>query len=502
MHRLKAKLVEIFGIDRRSLAWFRVSMGLMILLDLAKRAIELRAHYTDVGVLPRHLVGRIDARIERVPALFKAYFLTGETWGVVLLFALAAVAAVALVVGYRTRLAAIVSVVLLASVQLRNPLACHTGDAYLGACAFWLPFLPLGDTFSIDRLRDPRRPRLPRRYLSFGTVGLLTLILLFYLYAGLYKHREEVWMSGEALSVFLGLEAYGRPFANLLADRPGLARFFTYGTLALELGAPVLLISPFLSRWLRLVAVALLAGFHLGIQLTVYIGIFEILSIVVLAVWLPSWFWDVAVPRLVPESWKRRSRRLADRWIAWFAPRGASPPDESVPVRRPNVVVELVAAAALVAMVTYNVRRYHDLRTHLPLRLGPVAWVLNLNQSWDIFAGIERRKEGWFLVDGTLEDGSRVDLLTGAPITSIEEHEWSPTVFANHNMRRYYINMARGQFAGLRGPWAEALAREWNEREAVKCVALKVWHIGSRPWLRRDENAVELVSREPLVVDV
>lgn len=497
--RLSKKLVELFGIDRRSLAAFRISMGVLLLCDLGKRAIEFRAHYTDDGVAPRHL---IDPILPNAPGLFRAYFLTGEAWGAAILFALAALFAVTLTVGYRTRLSALASVLLLASVQLRNPLACHTGDAYLGALVFWLPFLPLGDTVSIDRLREPGRPRLPTRYLSFGTVGVLLLMLLFYLFAGLFKHREPVWMSGEALSVFLGLEAYGRPFSAFLADHPGLCKAFTYATLGLEMGAPVLLLCPFFTRWVRLVTVLLLAGFHFGIQLTVYIGIFEIVSILALVVWLPSWFWDVALPRLVPRSWQERGRRLAAAWIARWARPDYRPPGEHLPLRRPNPLVEVVAVLAIGLMVTYNIRLYYGLKTRLPFKLGATAQVLNLKQVWDIFAGIERRREGWFLVDGQLEDGTRVDLMTGAPIAGpIEEHPWTPTTFANHNMRRYFINMARPQFTGLRGAWAEYLARTWNEREATKCVALELWHIGSRPWLDRDANAALLVSWEPLALD-
>ena len=49
----RAKVGELFGADLRSLAVFRVVLAALVLTDLASRATDLYAHYTDRGVLPR-----------------------------------------------------------------------------------------------------------------------------------------------------------------------------------------------------------------------------------------------------------------------------------------------------------------------------------------------------------------------------------------------------------------------------------------------------------------
>src|SRR5690349_23638509 len=60
--RVASKITQIFGIDLRTLALFRVCLALIILLDLALRARDLTAHYSDYGVLPRAaLLGDIGA---------------------------------------------------------------------------------------------------------------------------------------------------------------------------------------------------------------------------------------------------------------------------------------------------------------------------------------------------------------------------------------------------------------------------------------------------------
>src|SRR5215210_7054795 len=49
----RAKVVEVFSADLRSLALFRMVLALLVLADLANRATDLTAHYTDEGILPR-----------------------------------------------------------------------------------------------------------------------------------------------------------------------------------------------------------------------------------------------------------------------------------------------------------------------------------------------------------------------------------------------------------------------------------------------------------------
>ena len=52
-HSLQLKINELFGVDLRSLALFRIGLALTIIIDLIIRAFDLNAHYTDFGLLPR-----------------------------------------------------------------------------------------------------------------------------------------------------------------------------------------------------------------------------------------------------------------------------------------------------------------------------------------------------------------------------------------------------------------------------------------------------------------
>jgi hypothetical protein len=53
---IRAKDEELFGVDLRSLALFRMALALIALADLSMRAGSLIPFYTDRGVLPRQVL--------------------------------------------------------------------------------------------------------------------------------------------------------------------------------------------------------------------------------------------------------------------------------------------------------------------------------------------------------------------------------------------------------------------------------------------------------------
>ena len=66
---------EVFGIDLRTLALFRVGLAVLLLADLALRARDLSAHYTDAGILPR-----AEALNVLSSGAFSLHLLNGTLW--------------------------------------------------------------------------------------------------------------------------------------------------------------------------------------------------------------------------------------------------------------------------------------------------------------------------------------------------------------------------------------------------------------------------------------
>ena len=123
---LRGKAAELFGVDLRALAALRVGLAGVVLADLAQRAGDLIPFYTDDGVLPRAALVPLKHAWD-----FSIHSAAGGAPVIASLFVLQGVAALALLLGARTRLATALVWVLEWSLQNRNPLVLSGGDDLL-----------------------------------------------------------------------------------------------------------------------------------------------------------------------------------------------------------------------------------------------------------------------------------------------------------------------------------------------------------------------------------
>src|SRR5215210_6603793 len=287
--RVRAKIVELFGADLRSLALLRVVLALLVLTDLAIRATDLYQHYADAGVLPRTVL------VEEVlsPWVFSLNLMNGEPFFQALLFGVAALAALGMLVGYRTRLVTFVVWVLLFSIQLRNPLVNSSEALLLRMLLFWGMLLPLGAYWSLDRARSAL-PRPSPHFLSLATFGLFMQIAFVYWFTAALKSGPEWRVDHTALYYALSLDQLATPIGHFLLGFPTLLQAMTFGTFMLEAIGPILLFCPFFTGPVRTGAALAVMSLHVGIWLTMDIGIFPWVSAFCMVCFFPTWFWDRA----------------------------------------------------------------------------------------------------------------------------------------------------------------------------------------------------------------
>ena len=286
---LRSFIDRTYGLDLRSLALFRVTLALVLLGDLYMRSWDLRAFYTDFGVLPR------SALIERFSDrwIISLHLMSGQWQVQALLFVIAAGFALMMLFGWRTRLATIASWVMLASLHNRNPAVLQGGDTLLRMLVFWAMFLPLGAVYSVDSGLDPdqERPK-PLRIFSAGSVGLMLQIAALYWFAVLLKTGPEWRHEGSAVYYALSLEQMATPLGRWLLHFPMLVKFLSFFTLVVEALAPVFLFFPVLAGPVRTVAVLFLVGLQLGFGTCLSLGHFPFVASAMMMSMLPSWFWE------------------------------------------------------------------------------------------------------------------------------------------------------------------------------------------------------------------
>ena len=285
--RVRSRLDVLFGIDVRSLALARVLTAALLLVDLVQRATDLSAHYGAGSVFPAELL-RSGWRGDWSWSLH--LWSGGPMALVAALFVVQALVALALLLGYRTKLATFVSWFLLFSLHNANPLLLYGGDALLRAILFVGMFLPWGEAYAVDRALRVRAKASPRVLSGWSAAFLLQIGLLYFSTAALKSGFE--WREGSAIYYALSLDQYTTSLGALLPHALRVSEFLTYAVLGLEFGALFLLFSPIFTNPLRLIALPMLFLLHLGILLTMHVGLFSPLMIAALVAFVPSDVWN------------------------------------------------------------------------------------------------------------------------------------------------------------------------------------------------------------------
>jgi hypothetical protein len=431
MDKWKSKWSELFGIDIRSLALFRIGLAVVILGDLLIRIQDLKAHYSDEGVLPRSFL------IQTLYPWSLSIHLISGNWQIqLILFILTAIFATALLVGYKTRLATILTWFLVMSLQLRNPMVDQGGDILLKVLLFWSMFLPLGAYWSIDQQLSDQEPP-ANQIVSAGTVALLLQVCFVYWFSALLK-IDDTWIKeGSAIWYALSIEQYATPLGLYLLNYPGLLKVLTFSTFYLEAFGPFFAFSPVWTGPLRFATVVVFSLFHLlGLNLTMELAHFPYLCAVAWLVFIPSWFWDRLLKKgeYSPAPWKAS-------WIS-----------------------NLLASFFLLYVFVWNISTLEFSWLRLSPPLEPIGTLLALDQTWNMFAPSPITLDGWYVIPGHLRNGKEVNLFTdGGPI-SWEKPASVAATYKNDRWRSYLMNIVLEEEGQFYLPfYAEYLCRNWNE---------------------------------------
>lgn len=290
---VRARLHLVFGVDLRTLALFRAMLGAVLFGDSIHRCFDLRAFYTDAGVLPRSWLADLTG-----PWRFSLHFASGDAWWQALLLGVGALSALALTVGWRTRLATLICLVLTASLCARNPLILLGGDYLLCCLLFWGLFLPTAARFSVDAATSRIAPPADNWHVSFASAALVLQVLSVYFFSALLKTGREWWPEATAVWYTLNLDGYSWPWSHWLLNYPAFLKLLTGFVYWLEYLGPLLALSPIFPRFCRALVMILIVCMQLGFLTLLAIGFFPFVSLTAASTLIGSWFWDGLARRL------------------------------------------------------------------------------------------------------------------------------------------------------------------------------------------------------------
>lgn len=424
------RLSSVWTLDLRSLACLRISYGLILLLDLASRACDLKAHYTDWGAVPRS-----DAiLLSNNPAYWSLHLISGSCGIQACLFVLAAIASLAMLVGYRTRTATVVAWVMLVSLHSRNAIVLDGGDVYLRCILFWCMFLPWGAYWSWDSRHQLERPK--PEVCSVATLGYLCQFSLVYWVAVALKTGSEWRVDGTAVYYALNLEQFTTPLASLLLSHPQCMKMLTFATLTFECLGPFLFWIPGPTRLIGFVGFAAL---HLGFGSFLYLGLFAIIGALTPIGFLPTRFWNWLEDRL---GRPQKTHQTTCRPLSW-------------PTRA-------LLSFLLALLWLWNLKTIPSL--HIPLDPPfQIMHFLRLDQKWTMFAPKPLVEDGWYVVEAEQRNGNKIDILRNGAAVDWKKPHGVNAHYRNARWRKLQMNLWDASLCRWRLPFGQYLTRSWNE---------------------------------------
>lgn len=410
MQKLKTRithtLLAITGPDPRSLTLFRVVLALGVLLDLWERFVNLPYFYSEDGLLPRALW---EGEYGDLPYYWTLHFLGGSSFLVGALIVFQMALALALLFGFRTRWAAALSWLLLLSLVLRNPLTFYGGDKLAPILLLIGAFLPLS--------RRLQRTSLTSFVSRMAFFWLLLQMAILYIASGQSKLGSVHWLDGSALENILQMSTLVRPLGTWFGHVPLLPPLLSWATPWAEMILPLFFFVPFWRGRLRALAVLVLLGLNLGIQMMLEVGFFMAYASAGLLALLPAQFWDD-----LAGVW-RRLPRLRDVPLKRLSSVFGADALGAVVVRRQSHLGRIVSALAALLMAAFmlvTLATGLEGMRFIRLTYPPPSWTvvrgLNVYQNWGLFTH-PTPTASWHASKARLADDTWVDILqAGAPV--------------------------------------------------------------------------------------
>jgi hypothetical protein len=307
------------------------------------------------GVVP-------DQHQPAIPGNWGVFEIVSSDQAILIGWAVLLASAIALTLGWHSRVAAVLVFVLILSFLHRDVWVFNAGDSVVRIIALFVALSPCGTALSLDQRRRTgsfwsaqSRPPWPLRLMQVQ-------LSIIYLSSVLIKLTGQSWPQGTAVSYALRLVDMQRlPSPDWLTTNALLMNVATWAALATELAIGVLVWNKRLRPWV----LAAGAAMHLMIDIGIIIGIFSYAMFVLYLAWVPP----DTVKRL-PNNLKHAATKLLARLRPGPRhPTTDAPPDRvEVPGLRPDEQVSTSASSGTADAVNARTHPVEEVDGHLRAR--------------------------------------------------------------------------------------------------------------------------------------
>jgi hypothetical protein len=358
-----------------------------------------------------------------------------------------------MMLGYYTRTSTFLVWILYISLHNRNIFILQAGDDLLRLTIFWGLFLPWHACYSFDR----RKKIVPVKQNVLVNLGYLALIASVYFFSVNLKTSHEWRSEGTAVYYALSLEQLRLPAGDLIYHYPSVLKMFTWLVFTLELAIPFLVLWPDKKGFLRWIAFLLIAILHLGIGLTLYVGLFYLIGITTALGLLPSFILDKIEKKFIPIAIGRKKIEFHQDTVH----------NSSV-----NSFYNCIAAIITFLCLIINLGTTKWFGYQLRIEIETAANALRFDQYWGVFSPGVLKKDGWFVYQGRDSLGREWDLRLDIEKVNYEKPHRVVSMYKNDRWRKLAENLQNDKFTFLRPLYCSYMLRIWNKQHPEKKMRL------------------------------
>jgi hypothetical protein len=305
--------------DRRTLGLTRILLGWFLICDLFRRAAAWPDMLSDVGVLPNWVI--LEKPQSNNFSLLHGFTTAPELW---VLWVVILATYVALLVGYKTKLAQVLSLMFITSMNGRVLLIENGGYVVQSLVLLWTCFMPLGDRFSVDAMLASMRRRRERTaedlndrrdviegfrltpFVSIVGIAVCLQIAAIYYFNVVHKFGPGWKRDFNATHYVMYVDRMITPIVAHVRDHIPFRvhQVMTAGVIASEAGIAFCMLLPQLvvfgfdvKLWLRRIAIVLINVLHIGFGSTFVLGPFAWALCVFATVLFSYEDWETTIPR-------------------------------------------------------------------------------------------------------------------------------------------------------------------------------------------------------------
>jgi hypothetical protein len=427
-------------LDKRSLMLFRILLGACIILDiLINKWSHISYFYVDSGVYTKELLElAINYNPFREIQKYSFLWFFNNEAQVKGFFFLTLFSFALYMVGFRPKLFGFIGLVLLLSIHSRNPYVLSGPDQILISLLAWSLFLPINNLkFFASSNKEAFKVS------SIAAVGLITQIALIYFFNAFLKDGH-IWKEGNGLAYALMEDLWVKPSASFLLEYPKVCSLLSHGTIGVEYLIALLILIPFKQNLLRAISVLLIIMLHGTIFSFLSLGLFPLVALCIVAVLLPSLFWDKAL-RVFKNVKHTDTEEISQ-----------NPTNNIVLNTLGAVFFVLVFWKSMLSINHYNNKIYY------PNFLKYLDKTTLFTQYWAMYAPNPTLVPSWYKVVAFDSEGNATDTRADKPhkddLTHIEEYrDYTFALFF------YYTFVYPDELSGnMKQRWAVVEKQQWG----------------------------------------